>query len=64
MIGMRAEQRGWSIGELRDYVDEINLLSLKEFRTLFPTELYIERLIFAKSFTAHWLPDASSTTMQ
>ncbi len=38
-------------------IDRINLLSKEEVETLFPgCEIYVERLILAKSYTAHWMP--------
>lgn len=41
----------------RYHVDRINLLSHGEVKALFPNcEIYIERLIFAKSYSARWGP--------
>jgi hypothetical protein len=39
-------------------VDRINLLSRGEVRALFPEAgLYVERVIFPKSYSAYWLPE-------
>jgi hypothetical protein len=46
-----------SIQERRYHVDRINLLSYSEFRSLFPeSDIFIERLILAKSYSARWFP--------
>ncbi len=41
----------------RGNIDGVNLLSRREFEHLFPgCDLYIERLVIVKSFTARWMP--------
>jgi hypothetical protein len=41
----------------RFHVERINLLSEHEMRTLFPEcDIYIERIILAKSYVARWMP--------
>jgi len=41
----------------RYHVDRINLLSYGEVKSLFPScEIFVERLILAKSYTARWAP--------
>jgi hypothetical protein len=41
----------------RYHIDRINLLSYGEFKSLFPQcEMFVERLILAKSYTARWAP--------
>jgi hypothetical protein len=50
----------------RKHVDRINLLTRREVETLFPGRaIHTERIIFAKSYSVHWLPaDASSRAVQ
>ena len=41
----------------RSLAESINLVSKREFRALFPDSMmHVERLIFAKSYTARWMP--------
>jgi hypothetical protein len=50
--------RRTELANRRRRVDGINLLSKREVRTLFPDRLlYVERVILAKSYVAHWLPE-------
>lgn len=43
----------------RNAVEKINLLSRGEVRALFPgAELIVERVVFAKSYVMHWMPEA------
>lgn len=45
------------IGVRRYHTDRINLLSYGEVRSLFPQgEIYVERFIFSKSYSARWGP--------
>jgi hypothetical protein len=45
------------IKERRYHIDRINLLSYGEVKSLFPEcQVFIERLILAKSYTARWAP--------
>ncbi len=45
------------IRDRRYHIDRINLLSRGEVRSLFPEcEIFVERLIMAKSYTARWAP--------
>jgi hypothetical protein len=42
----------------RHHVDRINLVSFREFKSLFPdSDIFVERLIFAKSYSARWGPE-------
>lgn len=42
----------------RNHIDRINLLSYREFQSLFPgCEIFVERLGFPKSYSAHWMPE-------
>jgi predicted SAM-dependent methyltransferase len=41
----------------RYHIDRINLLSHGEFKSLFPEcDIFVERLVLAKSYTARWAP--------
>ena len=52
----RVRRSGLDIRRRR--VDSVNLLSRREVRALFPDRpLYVERVVLAKSFVVHWLPD-------
>lgn len=45
----------------RERIESINLLSKGEVRALFPDcPIYTERVILAKSYVAHWLPEGVS----
>jgi hypothetical protein len=50
--------RRMSLAKRRETVDGINLLTQREFQVQFPAaQIYTERfLLFAKSYTAHWMP--------
>jgi hypothetical protein len=51
-----------TIKERRQHVDRINLVSYPEVKTLFPQcEIFIERLVLAKSYTARWYPPGLSS---
>ena len=46
-----------SLQERRFHVERINLLSFEEFKYLFPnSDIYIERLVLVKSYSARWYP--------
>jgi predicted SAM-dependent methyltransferase len=48
-----------NIRDRRYHIDRINLLSYGEVKSLFPEcEVFVERLIIAKSYTARWFPTA------
>lgn len=50
-----------SRSEKRGLVDSINLLSRREFEVLFPeADIFVERLVFNKSYTARWMPGGSA----
>lgn len=49
--------RGMGLRERRANVDRINLLSYREMRALFDdAEIYVERILVAKSYSARWMP--------
>jgi hypothetical protein len=49
------------IRQRRYHIDRINLLSYGEVKSLFPDcEIFVERLILAKSYTARWAPKGVS----
>jgi hypothetical protein len=49
-----------SVKDRRFHVDRINLLSRGEFKSLFPDcTLFVEHVIFPKSYTARWGPDGT-----
>ena len=41
----------------RRRVDSVDLLSRRESRALPRRPLYVERVVLAKSYVVHWLPD-------
>jgi len=44
----------------RRHIDRINLLSYPEIRSLFPAcDIYVEKFVVAKSYSAYWGPDFS-----
>lgn len=44
----------------RGNIDGVNLLSRRELEALFPgCDIYVERVVLAKSFTARWMPAPS-----
>ena len=46
-----------NLSERRHNVERINLLSHREVKALFPgQQIYVERVLFPKSYTAYWLP--------
>jgi hypothetical protein len=58
LLWMSKPYRTLGIPEKRWHIDRINLLSRAEVKALFPDcELYVERLLFPKSFAARWAPD-------
>lgn len=45
------------LAERRRHVERINLLTRRELEALFPDcSVYVERIIFPKSYSVHWLP--------
>jgi hypothetical protein len=57
LLWMSGPYRHMSIAERRFHIDRINLLSKTEVRALFPDcEIYVERLVLTKSYTARWMP--------
>lgn len=57
---MLAASRDYASADLagkRRHVERINLLSSKEFRALFPeADIFVERIILPKSYSARWGP--------
>jgi hypothetical protein len=50
--------RNASLQESRFHVEHVNLVSKREFKTLFPNlDIYVERFVFAKSYAARWMPE-------
>jgi hypothetical protein len=57
LMWMSRSYRKEGLAIRRFHVDRINLLSKDEVEALFPDcEIYVERLVLAKSYTAYWLP--------
>jgi hypothetical protein len=58
MLSFSKAYRHMDLSSRRWHVDRINLLSKGEVKVLFPDcEIYVERLLLAKSYTARWMPD-------
>ena len=60
MMGLSfdARHRNTDLAERRRRVERINLLGRREVETLFPGHgIHVERVIFAKSYTVHWMPE-------
>jgi len=56
-LSLRRGLRSKSLVERREHVERINLLSRGEVKALFPgCSIYVERVILAKSYAAHWMP--------
>ncbi|MDU8943270.1 class I SAM-dependent methyltransferase [Ovoidimarina sediminis] len=56
-LSLSARHRSMPYDQRRQAVDDTNLLSKSEVRRLFPgEEIYVERLILAKSYSVWWLP--------
>lgn len=57
MLSMSSYYRKLGVAERRYHIDRINLLTRCEVKALFPTaEIVTERVIFPKSYIAHWAP--------
>jgi Methyltransferase domain len=57
MLRASRDYGAMNIRDRRYHADRINLLSYGEFKSLFPgCELFVERLVVAKSYTARWAP--------
>jgi len=57
LLWMSKSYRALNVAERRRHVDRINLLSKAEVEALFPgCGIFVERLVLAKSYTAHWMP--------
>lgn len=57
MLRASRDYHALDVGMRRYHIDRINLLSYAEFKALFPEcEIFIERLLLAKSYTARWGP--------
>lgn len=62
LLWMSRPYRRRGVAERRFHIDRINFLSRLEVETLFPDcDIYMERLIFAKSYTARWMPAEPGT---
>ncbi|MEX0279701.1 MAG: methyltransferase domain-containing protein [Arenibacterium sp.] len=59
-ISLESRIRKLSLAERRAALDEVNLLSHKEIKALFPgKDIYIERLFLVKkSYSVNWLPNS------
>jgi hypothetical protein len=57
MLTASKDYRQLDVKARRYHIDRINLLSFREFRSLFPdSNIFVERVIFPKSYTARWGP--------
>jgi hypothetical protein len=57
-LSMEQHYRQLPLGKRRRRVESINLLSRREVAELFPDcAIFTERLVFAKSYTARWMPE-------
>lgn len=57
LLWMSKRYRNLDVAARRYHIDRINLLSKTEFQTLFPeSDIYVERLLIAKSYVARWMP--------
>jgi hypothetical protein len=58
-ISAQPRLRRLDVHKRRQQVERINLLSGREVRALFPgTQVYVERLLIAKSYIVRWSPEA------
>jgi len=58
MLSLSRDYGSLGVKDRRRHVDRINLLSIGEVRALFPgCDVYVERIILPKSYTARWGPD-------
>lgn len=59
-ISFESRIRKLSLAERRTALDEVNLLSKREIKALFPgKDIYVERLaLWPKSYSVNWLPSA------
>ena len=57
MLALSRAYGHMGVAERRYHIDRINLLSRAEVEALFPgCEIWVERMILAKSYTARWMP--------
>ncbi|MEM9342562.1 MAG: class I SAM-dependent methyltransferase [Pseudomonadota bacterium] len=57
-LSFSARLRKLSFEKRRAALDGVNLLSYREVKELFPgKDIYIERLLIAKSYSVYWLPE-------
>lgn len=57
MLGLSRDYGHLDVATKRYHVDRINLVSYPEFAALFPgADIFVERVIFAKSYSARWGP--------
>ena len=57
ILRMSSDYGTLNLQERRHHVDRINLLTRSEFQVLFPnSNIFNERLIFVKSYSARWMP--------
>lgn len=62
MMGLSFDRRhrNTDLAERRRRVERINLLGRREVETLFPGHgIHVERVIIAKSYTVHWMPEGA-----
>ena len=58
MLALSRDYGSLDVKDRRLHVDRINLLSIGEVRALFPgCDVFVERIILPKSYTARWGPD-------
>lgn len=57
MLWLSPHYRHCDLAERRRHIDRINLLSKAEVAALFPgCEIWVERVVLAKSYVARWMP--------
>lgn len=60
MLAFSPDYRALGVAERRYHVDRINLLSRPEVAALFPgCEIFVERVLFPKSYSARWGPEGT-----
>jgi hypothetical protein len=61
MMLLSPRYRPLDVGERREHIDRINLLSKAEVKALFPgCKVMTEWLLFPKSYSVQWMPDGAA----
>ena len=62
-LSIEKRYRQMPLGRRRGRIEDVNLLSRREVRELFPgCDIFTERLILAKSYTVRWMPEGVRLT--